>query len=66
MFVCTQETIPPLGTKPQINFLGYRHRPVADIRMPAAEGGRNKCVHIFEAIKLKAQPTEVDLGLRVG
>ena len=43
--------------------LGYRHRPVADIRMPAAEGGCNRCVWIYVA--MKAQPREVDWGLRV-
>ena len=43
--------------------LGYRHRPVADIRMPAAEGGCNRCVWIYVA--MKAQPRKVDWGLRV-
>ena len=43
--------------------LGYRHRPVADIRMLAAEGGCNRCVWIYVA--MKAQPREVDWGLRV-
>ena len=43
--------------------LGYRHRPVADIRMPAAEGGCNRCVWIYVA--MNAQPREVDWGLRV-
>ena len=54
---------PLLGTKPQINFPWLQTRPVADIRMPAAEGGGNKCVLICGA--MKTQPREVDLGLRV-
>ena len=43
--------------------LGYRHQPVADIRLPAAEGGCNRCVWIYVA--MNAQPREVDWGLRV-